>query len=274
MASTPAMQGKAVSLAVVAILAIALRARLRRGGLLSARDERWQPIDIAAALGRGDTLLRPRHVRLRLIAWRKGLSIARDVGLLAGPVRCLCGHVGGRILAVVVAITITIVVALVPGAGDLRLLTGKVRVVLAELLLRGSNQTEIMFGVLKVVFRRDRIAGGLGVAGELHVLFSNVGGVPTNFHFRSVGLVHARHRVVIFTMIIVVVTMAVAVTVVVVTTAHALVVLTVSHDLPVCNPQLSRHAAAWFNEAFQLTQRATPSARIPAFKSRRQFAAP
>jgi len=99
--------------------------------------------------------------------------------------------------------------------------SSQVRIVLAELFLRGGDQAEIVLGVLVVVFSGDRVAGRLRVAGKLNVFFGDVGGISPDFDVGAVRLVNARHRIVIL-----------AVTVVVVAAAHAFV-LTVSHDSPV-----------------------------------------
>ena len=104
----------------------------------------------------------------------------------------------------------------------------EVRIVLAELLLRRRDQAEIMFGVLEIIFRRDRIAGGLGVTRELEILLRDVIGRSADLHVGPVGFIDPCQRVVAATIIIVVVI------VVVVAPTHALVVmmlLTVSHGL-------------------------------------------
>ncbi len=48
------------------------------------------------------------------------------------------------------------------------------RVGLAELLVRGGDEAQIVLGVLPVALRRDRVAGGLRVAGELQVFLGDV----------------------------------------------------------------------------------------------------
>src|SRR5581483_3273296 len=98
-----------------------------------------------------------RQIRLRLL-WR---------------IRLVLPHV--LRLRVVVHIVVTVVVALRCATALLRLLILLiVGVLLAELLLRGSDQTEIMLGVLIVIFGRDRIAGALRVTGKLDVLFRDM----------------------------------------------------------------------------------------------------
>ena len=116
---------------------------------------------------------------------------------------------------------------------------------------------EIMLGVLVVILRRDRIAGGLRVARELDVLFRDVGRISANLHVRAVRLVYARHRIV---------TLAVLVA-----PAHALV-LTVSHDLPVCQPLRcggsGRHASP---KSLALTTRAARPQPRPRSSSRKSM---
>ena len=95
----------------------------------------------------------------------------------------------------------------------------QMRIVLAELLLRHRDEAVVVLGMLVIVLGRNRIAGRLRVARELNVFLGNVRGVSPDFDVGSVRLVDARHRVLTFAVMI--------------TTAHALAVLTVSHDSPV-----------------------------------------
>ena len=81
-----------------------------------------------------------------------------------------------------------------------------------------------MFGVLKIVFRRDRIAGGLGITCKLEILLRHVVGGPANLHVRAVRLVNPRQGILI----------APVVLLMIIAPAHPLVVmmlLTVSHGL-------------------------------------------
>lgn len=124
-----------------------------------------------------------------------------------------------------------IVGALLATAAGLRLLLLLIGLVLPELFLRRSDQTEIMLGVLVVVFRRDRIARGGRIAGQLNVFFGNmVGGTP-DFDVGSVRFVNARKRIVILA--------SAASAAPTITTPHAMVlVLTVPHSLPFRQPWL------------------------------------
>ena len=99
----------------------------------------------------------------------------------------------------------------------------EVRVLLAELLLRCRDQSEIMLGVLEIVLGRDRIAGGLRITCKLEVLLRHVIGSSANFHIRAVRLVNAGQRILI----------APVVVLLIVAPAHTLVMmlLTVSHGL-------------------------------------------
>src|SRR5262249_50432422 len=132
-----------------------------------------------------------RIMRLRLARRER---LAADRRLLIALVITLVGHIAALVTAL-----------LVVGLG------------LPELFLGGGDQAEIMFGVLIIVLGRYRIARALRIARKLQVFFGNLGRRTADFHVRSVGLVHARQR------ILVVATLSVA-------TAHSLI-LTVSHDL-------------------------------------------
>src|SRR4051812_46105228 len=100
-----------------------------------------------------------------LLLARERLAFSRQVRLrLAGAERLialLARHVH------LVAVLVTEIVARF-------LLRPVIRVGLAELLLRGRDQAQIMLGVLKIVLGRHRVARRLGVAGELDVLVGHV----------------------------------------------------------------------------------------------------
>ena len=105
------------------------------------------------------------------------------------------------------------------------------RLVLTELLLRGSDQTEIMFGMLVVVLGGNRVAGGTGVACQLDVFFGDVRGGAADLDVGPVRFEYPGHRVLAAPVVIVVVI------IVVVPVTHPLVViLTVSHVLPLFQP--------------------------------------
>src|SRR6185437_7221389 len=135
--------------------------------------------------------------------------------LARGVARLVLAHEG---LAVVVAVEL---VVLAPRALLLLLLLIVVGVLLPELLLRGGDKAEVMFGVLIIIFRRDRIAGALRIARKLDVFFRNMRGGAPDLHVRSVRLVDPRQRILAFAVIVV-------------TSPHTL--LTVSHDIPVLLP--------------------------------------
>ncbi len=88
--------------------------------------------------------MRLKLLRLILLV----LLLARIERLLVAWSERLAGR--GLLVAVVVAV-VTSVAALIAA-----LL--KIRLALAKLLLRRGNQTKVMFGVLIIVFRRDRVA--------------------------------------------------------------------------------------------------------------------
>src|SRR5580698_7381892 len=100
------------------------------------------------------------------------------------------------------------------------------RLILAELLLSRGNQTEVMLGVLVVIFRSDRVAGGSRIARELDIFLGDVRRRSADFDIRSVGFEHPCHRVLTTPVIIIIII------VVIVPVTHPLVVLTVSHVVP------------------------------------------
>jgi len=180
----PAVQREAVRRTVVAILAalIVLPVRtvrpirplplLRRRLRLAAGDEGRQPFDVFV-IGRLEVLvpglvvllwlwllmrllvLRRLLVVLRLLIVRRlvllrRLLLALIVGLLLWRER-FAAH--GRLIIVAVVKRVVGVIAAL-----LRLLLIERRLGLPKVFLRGGDQAEIMFGVLVIVFCRDRIA--------------------------------------------------------------------------------------------------------------------
>lgn len=188
-ATPAAMQREAVRLPVETVLAVTL---VRGLGLrLSAAGYERRQARIAAAFRtrlRHMLLLRPATaIRLRLLTRRIrlllliGQSLTRLVGLWLTA--AAVGHVSHRMpRRVVVASVITVVAALIAAGG----VVTEVRIVLPELFLRCGDQAEIMLCVLKVIFRRHRVARGLGVACQLHVFIGDVVGGPADFHVGTV----------------------------------------------------------------------------------------
>ena len=89
-------------------------------------------------------------------------------------------------------LAITLVVTVIGAAHLAGLLLLVVGLSLPELFLRRGNETEIVLGMLIIIFRRNRIAGALRVTRKLEVLFGDVGCGPANFYVRPIGLVHSR----------------------------------------------------------------------------------
>jgi hypothetical protein len=61
--------------------------------------------------------------------------------------------------------------------------------------LRGGDQSEIVFGVLKIVLRRDRIVARVSVARQLKVFFSYVQRSATNSDVRAVRVIRTSQGV-------------------------------------------------------------------------------
>jgi len=156
---------------------------------LSAGDERWQAVDVALVfrLVFRTRMLRPR-LKLLLMLLRRRLLI---VMLLARIVRLRLAR-GERLTADMGLLTIAIVVTVIGRAhlaGRLLLVIG---LTLPELLLRRSDEAEIVLGVLIIIFRCNRVPGALRVTGKLKVLFGDMGRRTANFYVRPIGLVHSR----------------------------------------------------------------------------------
>ena len=228
----------AASIAFEAALAAA------RLGLCTTGDEGGQPIDARIGdnglrLGLGLILwLRLRLVlRLRtmvafamltrLVLALIGLVVARLVIALAIAV----AHEGlllrrrlrneARLLAEIREI-LAVVLAVVAGAADGLVATRLL--VLAELFLGRRDQAEIMLGVLVVILGCDGVAGGARIARELEIFLGNVRGGAADLDVGAVRFVDPGHRVLAAPVVVVIV--------IIVAVAHPLLVLTVSHILP------------------------------------------
>ena len=189
---------------VVAVLRLLLR--------LSAGDERGQAVDVGLVF-RTRMLLRPR---LKLLLMLLRLIVLLVVVLLARIVWLRLAW-GERLAADMGLLAIALVVAVI-GSAHLAGLLLIIGLTLPELLLRCSDDTEIVLGVLIVIFRCNRIPGALRVTGKLKILFGDMGRRTANFYVRPARFVHSRQWI-----LMMVSTFAVA-------TAHAFV-LTVSHGL-------------------------------------------
>ena len=191
MASTPPMS-KAVLTAIALIVAVRSRILLR---LSAAGNECGKAADFLpaflSALARLLVWLRlmlRRTVTHLLVTRRKWLCVARQIGLLLRFARRVAGFIlTHERLRIVIAVVETLVSALLLSARRslLRLLV-VVRILLTELLLRRGDKTEIMFGMLVVIFRSHRVAGSLCVARKLDVFFRYVRSRAADFDVRPV----------------------------------------------------------------------------------------
>ncbi len=228
-AASTARKALALAAATIAFEAAvtAIDLRLRSG------DEGRQAVDAAIVRHRRLRLLILRLVALIAVFTRLVLLLARLIGLLmvalavvalARLIRLLLLRHKSRLLTEAgKALILLAIFRNHVGIGPRLLL----RLILAELLLGRGNQAEVMLGMLIVIFRSDRIAGGARITRQLYVFFSNVRCSATDFDIRSVGFEHPGHRVLATPVIIVVV---------IVPVTHPLVVLTVSHVVPLIQP--------------------------------------
>lgn len=225
MRATPAARKAfAFALATTAIEA-AVDLRLRSG------DEGGQAIDAATVRRRGLRLLILRLVALALLAMFARLVLMLLFARLILLMVALAGVAGERLLLVrhesrLLAETRKAFILLAIFRDHVDIGPGLLRLILAELLLGCRNQAEVMFGVLIVVLRRDRIAGRARITRQLHIFFGNVRCSATDLDVWSVGFEHPSHRVLTATPVIVTATPV----------AHPLLVLTVSHIVPLIQP--------------------------------------
>ena len=198
----------AITLVAVTLVAITLIVTVLPGVLLwltAAGYECRQATNILSAL------VRMKRLRLMLltivdllVARWKWLSVARDIRLLLRlawrVARFVLAH---ESLAVVIVAVKTFIVPLLvlPARRALLRLLIVVGVLLAELFLRGGNETKIMFGVLVVILGGNRIAGALGIARKLDIFFRNVRSRAANFDVRAVRFVNARQRILAFAVV-------------------------------------------------------------------------
>jgi hypothetical protein len=221
----PAREALAAAAALETALA-AIDLRLRAG------DERGQAVNAAIV---GDHRLRLRlWLILRLRTMLAGLLLLALIGLALALMIALTvvAHIGlllhrneagllpetRKIVAFVLALLCD---HLAVGAWLLRL-------VLPELLLGRRDQAEIVFGVLVVVLGRNGIARRACVARELDLFFGHMGCGAADLDVGPVGFKHPGHRVLPTPVVIVVV--------IIVPVTHPLVILTVSHVLPLLQP--------------------------------------
>ncbi len=198
----------AITLVAITLVAITLIVTVLPGVLLwltAAGYECRQATDILSAL------VRMKRLRLMLltivdllVARWKWLSVARDIRLLLRlawrVARFVLAH---ESLAVVIVAVKTFIVPLLvlPARRTLLRLLIVVGVLLAELFLRGGNETKIMFGVLVVILGGNRIAGALGIARKVDIFFRNVRSRAANFDVRAVRFVNARQRILAFAVV-------------------------------------------------------------------------
>lgn len=185
------VQREAILRSVIAVRAVlALRPVITVLRLLMLRlspgDERRQAVDVALVF-RFRMLLRPR---LRLLLLR--LIVLLIVMLLARMKRLRLAR-GERFAAHMGLLAIAVVVAVIGGRAHLAgLLLLVIGLILPELLLRRSDDAEIMLGVLIIIFRCNRVPGTLRVTGKLKILFGDMRRRTANFYVRPVRLVHSR----------------------------------------------------------------------------------
>lgn len=179
------VQREAILRSVIAVRAVLPRRPVIAVLRLSAGDERRQAVDVALVF-RSRMLLRPRlKLLLRLMVLLIVMLFARIIRLRLARGERLAADMGLLAIAVVVAV----IGRRAHLAGRLLLVIG---LTLPELLLRRSDDAEIVLGVLIIIFRCNRVPGTLRVTRKLKILFGDMGRRTANFYVRPVGLVHSR----------------------------------------------------------------------------------
>ena len=247
MASAPAVP-KSILAAVALVVAILSGILL---WLPATRNKSRKTTDILSAFMTTLVRLRVRLLLMMLraildllVTRRKRLGIARQIRLLLRLPRRVAWFILTHERLIVVFVSIEGVIAglrLAAGRAALlvRLLLIVVRVLLTKLLLRRGDQTEVMLGVLIVIFRGYRITRSLCITRELDVFFRDMRSGAADFDVGTVRFVNAREGIL---------TLAV-----VASPPHAL--LTVSHDVPVRRPfTLSRHSRRTLNSTCKSKQ--------------------
>jgi len=127
---------------------------------LTAGDERWQAVDVALVFR--SRMLGPR---LKMLLMLLRLIVLLIVMLFTRIVRLRLAW-GERLAADVRLLTVAVVVAVLGGThlAGLLLLLLVVGLTLPKLLLRRSDDAEIVLGVLIIILRRNGVPGALRVA--------------------------------------------------------------------------------------------------------------
>lgn len=103
-------------------------------------------------------------------------------------------HVVAAILVAEVVAVATLA-ALARAAHALTIAVGHVAAVLLELLAVGHDDAAVVLGMLKVVLREHRVAGGLRITSERQIFLGDVRRRTSDLHIRAVGFETARKRV-------------------------------------------------------------------------------
>jgi hypothetical protein len=99
---------------------------------------------------------------------------------------------------VVAAIIVAEVLALAALAGNADALTvavGHVAAVLLQLLAIGHDDAAVVLGMLQIILRQHRVAGGLRIASERQIFLGDVRRGAADLHVRAVGFETARKRI-------------------------------------------------------------------------------
>jgi hypothetical protein len=117
------------------------------------------------------------------------VAILRTIGGFAFGAHA--GGAGRSLVAVLVLVAILILLVLPEGAGR----TVAVAELEAHLFMRCHHDAHIVLGVLVIALRRNGVAAGMRIAGELHVFLGDGLGIAPDLHIRTIRLIGAGQRI-------------------------------------------------------------------------------
>ena len=170
--------------------------------------------------------LRPAAVAATLIGL---VAVLRNKAVASGPaagvVTTLLLAAGVHAAAVIVTLVVVLGAVLTQTRAGVAALIAR----LLQLLTIRHDDAVVVLGVLEIVLSQDRIARGLGIAGERQIFLGDVRGRTPDLDVGTIGLKAARQRVLLVFPVAVVVALTITVAIVIWPTATAAILLTLPH---------------------------------------------
>jgi hypothetical protein len=197
----------------------------------------------AIAEPRGMGLVGRAMVLALIVDHRLHVDAAGLVGArMTGEARLLVGHPVVTVAAVVRCAVVAVRKLAAGGAGIMPAVAVHPFLGLLTLLLAiGENDAIVVFSVLEIILCENVIAGGVGIASELEILFGDVCRRTADLHIGAVGFEAPRQRVLALPVALMVVVVH---TVVIVAAAATTMLLSLPHGLPISDFLLCRSSSA------------------------------